>query len=47
MSSNFNCSPDFWLDMPLEEMAKWALVATQMFEEDKAKRNVQKIGPGL
>lgn len=47
MSSNFNCSPDFWLDMSLIEMAKWALVAGRMLEEDKAKRNVQRIGPGL
>lgn len=47
MTSNFHGSPDFWLDMPLEEMNLWAKVASRMFEKEKQKHNTQRIGPGL
>lgn len=47
MASNFHGSPDYWLDMPLDEMFKWAMVANRMAEKEKAKHNTQKIGPGL
>lgn len=47
MTSNFHGSPDYWLDLPLEEMNKWAVIASRMFEREKQKRNVQQVGPGL
>jgi hypothetical protein len=47
MSSNFHSPLDYWLELPLTEINKWAMVAHRMMEKEKEKRNVQQIGPGL
>lgn len=47
MSSNFNSSPDYWLDMSLIDMYEWAIIANRMAEKEKEKQNTQQVGPGL
>jgi hypothetical protein len=47
MASNFHSSPEYWLDLPLVEMNKWAMVAMRMLERETEKHNVQVIKPGL
>lgn len=47
MASNFHSPPSYWLQMPLVELAKWAEIANRMMEEEREKRNRQRIGPGL
>jgi hypothetical protein len=47
MSRVFNTPVNVWWDMELPRLFWWVMIADQMLEEEQAKRNVQKIGPGL
>jgi hypothetical protein len=36
-----------WLEMGIEDLHEWSMIAQGMIEEEEARRNVQKVGPGL
>jgi hypothetical protein len=47
MSKQFNTPVPVWLDMELGTLFDWVFIADQMMEEERARNNVQKLGPGL
>lgn len=47
MSQQFNSPPSYWLEMPVVEMTRWALVAQRLIERQNEAINRQPLRPGL
>jgi hypothetical protein len=47
MAKAFSTPIDVWLDMELLKLFEWVTVADQMIQEERARLNVQNVGPGL
>lgn len=47
MAKTFNTPISDWLEMDLDRLSWWVSVADEMNEENRARANVQKVGPGL
>jgi hypothetical protein len=47
MAKTFSTPVADWLDMELDRLFFWVFIADQMHEEEAARANVQKLGPGL
>jgi hypothetical protein len=47
MAKVFNTPINVWLDMELPMLYDWVGIADQIVQEERAKNNMQMVGPGL